>query len=96
MEIFRKDFSKVSEFKRNGYTYAKVYEDEKYLVWRMRKPEEVHYSVEVWKKILFKNPDGQVVVRSLRDEEFGVYGWYLVGKEPEVKRQVREKFGIAL
>lgn len=96
MEVVRKDYSKISQFERIGYTYSKIYEDSEYLVWKMSKEGEINYQVEVWKKRLAKNPDGSVITRAISDEEFGVSGWYLAGKEADVKKRVSEKFGITL
>lgn len=96
LEIFKKDYSKISSFERLGYTYTKAAEDDNYVVWRMEKEEIPHYAVEVWRKYWWKQPDGSRYLHAPSDEEFGSSAWYLVGKEEAVKSQVLEKFGIAL
>lgn len=95
-KFFKTDYSKVSEFERLGYTYTKVAENDRFVVWRMEKEEIPHYSLEVWKKRWEKQPDGSLYLRAPSDENFGILGWYLVGKEDVVKKQVWERFEIWL
>ena len=95
-DFFKTDYSKISSFERLGYTYTKVAENDNYVVWRMEKEGIPHYAVEVWKKRWLKQPDGTPYLTAIFDEQFGVFGWYYVGREDVVKSQVLDRYGIAL
>ena len=95
-QIHPRDFSSISEFKRLGYTYTKIAQNSEYVCWEMTKEGVRLYSVEVWKKMFVKCPDGTTAMKQPNDEQFGRYGWYFVGNEEQVKQQILERFGICL
>ena len=94
----RKDYSKIESFERCGFTYTKVGENEEWIVWEMYDGDKGGrgWRYEIWKKRWHINPDGERVVRNIKDEEFGTSGFYLYYK-PEICRQrILEYTGIQI
>lgn len=81
MKIFAKDIEERLEFDRCGYHYVNICLDteKKAGIWELRKDNKC-YGFEVVKGKKHKNSDGSVVYAYPSDEQFGTYGWYLVGK----------------
>lgn len=94
--IFSKDYSKINEFERIGYTYRKIYEDSDYIVWSMEMEGAKYFRCEVWKKSWRKQPDGSLYLHGPSDEEFGTSGWYFVGSKEKVKNAVAKQFQISI
>ena len=95
---FAKDYSKIKEFDRIGYHYTQIAHNDEYIIWEMKKKGDTTYSVEVWKKTPFKNPDGSIVeARYIGDEEFGTRGWCFVGKNKSaIRNKLFDRFKIAI
>ena len=95
MEIFHKDMSKVTDFNRIGIDYRKAAENDEYMVWEMC--DGAPYSrYEVWKKVYAKNPDDSMAIRSIGDEEFGRYGWFVCGRFELCRKKIQEISGIII
>lgn len=94
--INRKDWSCVTTLNRIGYTYDRVSENENYIVWSQRDFHPGQLNLEVWKKRWVDNPDGSRALIAPNDNEWGTYGWTVIGKTEPIKTKVLERFGIAL
>lgn len=90
------DYSKVNEFKRIGYNYTKIYENDKFLVWKMSKEGVINNYFEVWKKIWRKQADGTPYLKSPSDEEFGSTAWNICGNLNHCKNRIKELFSISI
>lgn len=79
--FIKKDLTERFDFTRAGYrTICICYDKENHKgIWELRKDGSCR-GYEVIKGKKHKNPDGSVVYAYPSDEQFGSYGWYLVGK----------------
>ena len=95
-KIFGTDYSKINEFKRIGYTYTKIAENENYLVWEMFKDGITYKNYEVWKKVWKKQPDDTLYLKCPGDEEFGRTAWYFCGTKQRCAEQILERYKISI
>lgn len=78
MKIEAKDIKDTNTFKKFGATFSKVWsDDERHLYVFKRTKHRTDY--EVIKGVKTKNPDGSIVYRYPSSEEFGTYGYYIMG-----------------
>lgn len=93
--LFRKDIKDKKEFERIGYRYTQVLSDDEHHVYlyQMKHKDYDHcpsYELVVGKK--YKNPDGNLVYVYPCDEDFGRYGWFIVGRPEIVEKKIAEKW----
>lgn len=87
-EIVLQDLKDVDSFVKFGDKFDKVYaDDSKHLYVFKRQGKGVGY--EVVKAVKRKNPDGSTVYTYPSSEQFGVYGFYIVGPEEYCKRRIK-------
>lgn len=94
-QIFRKDWTDERVLQRGSYTYDRVYDDDRYIVWSQRDFHKGMLNLEVWRKLWATNPDGKKVLVPPTDSNWGLYGWTLVGLEDQMKSKLSKTFGIA-
>ena len=95
-DIYRNDISTKKVFKRANATYYQVYADRDnhlYIYDIIRDGE--HRGYEVIKAPNYTNPDGSVIQRIPKDEEFGTYGWTTIGTENTYDRETETIICIA-
>ena len=90
-----KDIKDKKTFKRIGYTYTQVLADDENHVYlyKMEKKGMIdcyHYELVKGKK--HKNPDGTIVYMYPGDEDFGTYGWFILGNEKYATEKICEKW----
>ena len=91
-----KDIKDKKEFDRIGYHYTcvKEYGNNIYLykMERIDKTIPQYYPIyELVKGITHKNPDGSIVHKYPNDEQFGIYGYTIMGTEKQCKKNINEK-----
>lgn len=83
--FIKKDLTEKFEFTRAGYHYVNIcYDRENHKgIWELRKTidgQSRSFGFEVVKGLKTKNPDGNIVYVYPSSEQFGIAGFYLVGK----------------
>ena len=89
-KIFRKDINTKKVFKRIGCTYYQVYADHEkhfYIYELIRDEDGEHRGYEIVKAKKHINPDGSIIYRYPKDEEFGSCAWATIGTENTYDRE---------
>lgn len=78
MEIVIKDVKDIQSFKKFDSTFTKIWgDDDRHLY--VFKRTKYRDDYEVIKAVKKKNQDGSIVYRYPSSEEFGTYGYYIMG-----------------
>ena len=79
--FIKKDLTEKFEFTRAGYHYVNIcYDKENHKgIWELRRDNKC-FGFEVVKGLKTKNPDGNIVYVYPSSEQFGIAGFYIVGK----------------
>lgn len=87
IEIYLKDVKEQDKFEKFGEEFTKIFgNDEKHIyVFKRVKETELgnKTNYEVIKGVKFKNPDGSIVYIYPKSQQFGVYGYYILGYNPQ-------------
>ena len=101
-EFFKTDIKDKNEFLRIGYKYTKVYADDVnhiylYKMEKIDKELQMPYpQYELVKAKKAKQPDGTDVYMYPSDEDWGKYGWTIMGKEEQCQETIRAKMAALL
>lgn len=95
MKLFAKDIKDYDEYKSYRRTYKKVYADDEnhiYVFKNISGGSNPEYEILKGKKI--KNPDGNYVWKKGSDEDWGTYGWTVMGTEEYCQKKIKEKITL--
>lgn len=92
-KIFRIDVRELDSFSRIGYEYVKMWQTEKWMLWKMDSGDGIP-RYELWKFKKHVNPDGKEIWRKPGDEDFGNFGWYITGSEDYCQHRIGEIMGV--
>ena len=92
MEIIKKDIRELNSFKKFDSTFTKIWSDEDRHLYVFKRvkimddgKERIDY--EVIKGVKTKNPDGSIVYAYPSSDNFGTYGYYIMGIPVRYSRQ---------
>lgn len=92
-KIFRTDINTKKVFNRGETTYYQVYADSEkhfYIYEIVRTEDGEHRGYEIIKAQKHTNPDGNVVYRYAKDEEFGKCAWATIGTDNTYDRETED------
>ena len=80
MKIYHQELKENNNFEKFGEQFTKIFgNDEKHIYIYKRNKNNKIFSYEVIKGVKHKNPDGNYVYAYPSSEQFGTYGFYIMG-----------------
>lgn len=95
MKIFATSIKDRKEFNRAGYHYTCVRADDRQHIYLYQMTNDTPRTTELYELVQAvkdKNPDGSIVYRYPKSEEWGAYGWTIWGYPEDCKLKIEEKW----
>lgn len=89
--IKRKDINEYNEYNSHGYSFIKVYADDKNHIYVFKEINTNHNHYEVLKGKAYIQPDGNKIYCRGCDEDWGQYGWTITGSDDYCKERIDKK-----
>ena len=87
MEITKKDIKDLNSFKKWGTTFTKIWGDDDRHLYVFKRSGCSRDDYEVVKGVKTKNSDGSIVYAYPSSDNFGMYGYYIMGIPVRYSRQ---------
>lgn len=91
-DISYKDLKDIDSFEKFGELFKKICADDDNHIYVFRRekqrPDKMVVSYEVVRGVKYKNPNGSIVYHYPSSEQFGTYGFYIVGPEEYCKKRI--------